>query len=114
MSFVRAAVFAVVAGLCAAPAAAQESAYPGFGPDYDTGDLAPGFELPGQFPDTPEREQVTPFGEEPSANDGEQDRPINVIGGQTETFEPGLIGDALNTAKSRLLDSARRDAQSPE
>lgn len=110
MLVLRAATVLAMAILIATPVLAQQGdKYDGFGEGYDTGDLAPGYELPGAFPATPEREQVTPFGEVPGGGRREQDAPINVVGGQTETFERGIIGDALNRGKSALIRGFRRD-----
>ncbi|MEO1330422.1 MAG: hypothetical protein AAFW46_12225 [Pseudomonadota bacterium] len=111
MRITRVAAALVATVIVAGPALGQQNGrdnYPGFGAGFDTGDLAPGYELPGEYPETPEREQVTPFGEEPQAQSGQQDAPINVIGGQTETFERGIIGDALNRGKSSVFESFKR------
>lgn len=111
MVVLRAATVLAIAMLIATPALAQDGTpdYTGYGPGFDTGDLAPGYEVPGQFPLEAEREQVTPFGEEPAAGGTEQDAPINVIGGQTERFERGIIGDALHSAKGALFGAVGRD-----
>nr|MBX2856336.1 hypothetical protein [Paracoccaceae bacterium] len=65
----------------------------------------PGLDRPfNTYPDR-QRELVRPFGDELEESPGEPFTPLNEFAGQTQRYEPGVIGDALGKMKRSIIGS---------
>ncbi len=101
LTLLRAGIFAAAA-LASGAAIAQPASDPFAGFE---GELAPGFQGPGERTIVIERDKLQPFGEQPNGDylDSDTDTPINEFAGQTRKYDPGLIGGLLGAAKDRML-----------
>lgn len=96
------AAVALAAALAGATAHAQPASDPFKGFE---GELAPGFQGPGDETLPPERLALQPFGVNPAGAylDTNTDAPINEFAGQRQKYDPGIIGGLLGAAKDRML-----------
>lgn len=101
ITLIRAGLVAAMT-LGSAAAVAQPSTDPFAGFD---GELAPGYQPPGEETLVPVRDSLQPLGTLPNSDylDTNNDTPINEFAGQTRKYDPGLIGGFLGAAKDRML-----------